>query len=57
MITGTKATTKRYSEDALKKAKEPKELLVVEALTHADFHDHVDEARSKLMEFFRKSLA
>ena len=57
MITGTKAATKWYSEDGLEKAKEPKELSVVEGLTHADLYDHVDEAGSKLVEFFGKSLA
>ena len=57
MITGTKAATKWYSEDGLEKAKEPKELLVVEGLTHADLYDHVDEAGSKLVEFFGKNLA
>ena len=57
MITGTKAATKWYSEDGIEKAKEPKELFVVEGLTHADLYDHVDEAGSKLVEFFGKSLA
>ena len=47
----------RDSEDGVEKAKEPKELLVVEGLTHADLYDHVDEAGSKLVEFFGKSLA
>jgi fermentation-respiration switch protein FrsA (DUF1100 family) len=57
MITGTKAATKWYSEDGVEKAKEPKELFVIEGLTHADLYDHVDEAGSKLVEFFGKSLA
>ncbi|KAK0513866.1 hypothetical protein JMJ35_003588 [Cladonia borealis] len=57
MITGTNAATKWYSEDGVEKAKEPKELFVVEGLTHADLYDHVDEAGSKLVEFFGKSLA
>jgi len=56
MITGTEAATKWYSEDAVEKAKEPKELYVVEGLTHADLYDKVDEAGVKLVEFFGKSL-
>ncbi|KAF7553899.1 hypothetical protein G7Z17_g3304 [Cylindrodendrum hubeiense] len=56
MITGTKAATKWYSEDAVAKAKEPKELFVVEGLTHADLYDKVDEAGTKLVAFFGKSL-
>ncbi|KAI8659206.1 hypothetical protein LRP88_05769 [Fusarium phalaenopsidis] len=56
MITGTKAATKWYSEDAVAKAKEPKELVVLEGLTHADLYDKVDEAGKKLIEFFGKSL-
>ena len=35
-ITGTKAATKWYSEDGAAKAKEPKELVVIEGLAHAD---------------------
>jgi fermentation-respiration switch protein FrsA (DUF1100 family) len=56
MITGTRAATKWYSEDGVQKAKEPKELFVIEGLTHADLYDHVDEAGVKLAEFFGKSL-
>jgi fermentation-respiration switch protein FrsA (DUF1100 family) len=52
MITGTKAATKWYSEDGITKAKEPKELYVVNGLTHADLYNHVDKARKKLVEFF-----
>ncbi|KIV91564.1 hypothetical protein PV10_06089 [Exophiala mesophila] len=57
MITGTKAATKWYSEDGVAKAREPKELYVVDGLTHADLYDHVDEAGSKLVEFFGSGLA
>ncbi|KAF2241673.1 alpha/beta-hydrolase [Trematosphaeria pertusa] len=56
MITGTKAATKWYSEDGIAKAKDPKELLVIEGLTHADLYDHVDEAGKKCVEFFGKYL-
>ncbi|KAI1617180.1 Alpha/Beta hydrolase protein [Exophiala viscosa] len=57
MITGTKAATKWYSEDGVAKAKEPKELVVIDGLTHADLYDHVDEAGAKLVEFFGHHLA
>ena len=56
MITGTKAATKWYSEDSVAKAKQPKELYVIDGLTHADLYDKVDEAGKKCAEFFGKSL-
>lgn len=57
MITGTRAATKWYSEDGVAKAKEPKELFVIDGLTHADLYDHVDVAGPKVVEFFGKYLA
>ena len=39
MITGTQAATKWYSEYGIDKAKDPKELVVIEGLTHADLYD------------------
>ena len=56
MITGTKAATKWYSEDGIAKAGEPKELYVVDGLTHADLYDKVDNAGAKLVDFFGKHL-
>lgn len=56
MIMGTKAVTKWYSEDGVASVKEPRELLVLDGLTHADLYDHVDEAGPKLVEFFGKYL-
>ena len=56
MITGTRAATKWYSEDAIAKAKEPKELVVLDGLTHADLYDHVDEAGPRCADFFGKYL-
>ncbi|KAL0778744.1 hypothetical protein CaCOL14_005002 [Colletotrichum acutatum] len=55
-ITGNKAASKWYSEDAVAKAKEPKELFVVDGLTHADLYDNVEVAGPKLNEFFGKYL-
>lgn len=57
MITGTKAATKWYSEDGIAKAKGPKELYVIDGLTHADLYDKVDDAGAKCVEFFGESLA
>ncbi|KXH28854.1 X-Pro dipeptidyl-peptidase protein [Colletotrichum simmondsii] len=55
-ITGTKAASKWYSEDAVAKAKEQKELFVIDGLTHADLYDNVEVAGPKLNEFFGKYL-
>ena len=56
MITGTKAATKWYSDDAIAKAKEPKELYVIEGLTHADLYFKVDDSGAKCVEFFKQYL-
>ncbi|PYI08292.1 alpha/beta-hydrolase [Aspergillus sclerotiicarbonarius CBS 121057] len=56
MITGSRAATKWYSEEGIERAKEPKELVVLDGLTHADLYDRVEEAGVKLVEFFGKSL-
>jgi fermentation-respiration switch protein FrsA (DUF1100 family) len=45
------------SWDLMAKAKEPKELMVIGGLTHADLYDHVDVAGPKLVEFFGKYFA
>jgi hypothetical protein len=39
------------------KAKEPKELMVIDGLTHGDLYDHVDVAGPTLVEFFGKYFA
>lgn len=56
MITGTKAATKWYSEDGIAFAKDPKELFVIDGVTHADLYDRIDEAGRKLVEFYGKYL-
>lgn len=43
MITGTKAATRWYCEGAMAKAKERKELYIIEGLTHADLYDKVEK--------------
>lgn len=56
MITGSKVELKSYSEDALKLAKEPKELFIVSGRTHADLCDDYRGALPKLVLFFEDSL-
>jgi fermentation-respiration switch protein FrsA (DUF1100 family) len=39
MIAGSKADTKYFSEEAIAKANEPKELLIIPGATHIDLYD------------------
>lgn len=60
MIVGSKADTAYFSEEAIAKAAEPKELFVVDGATHVDLYDldqYVTPAVGKLDEFFGKGLA
>ncbi|MEV0685540.1 alpha/beta hydrolase [Nocardia sp. NPDC050378] len=60
MIVGSKADTAYFSEEAIAKAAEPKELFVVDGATHVDLYDldeYVTPAVDKLDEFFGKGLA
>jgi fermentation-respiration switch protein FrsA (DUF1100 family) len=56
MIAGSKAESKNYSDDALKLAEEPKELLIIPDKTHADLYGDYHEALPKLVSFFEDSL-
>ncbi|SDQ80989.1 alpha/beta hydrolase [Pseudoxanthomonas sp. CF125] len=59
MIAGANADSLYFSEDAYKKAKEPKELFLVPGATHIDMYDrpqHVTPAVAKLQEFFTRNL-
>lgn len=56
VVTGSRAATVWFSEDAMEKAREPKELYIVEGSTHADLYEKVDEACVKLVGFFEGSL-
>lgn len=59
LIVGSLADTKFYSEDAYNRAKDPKELYVVEGATHVDLYDKpefVPQVVDKLTEFFNKNI-
>jgi fermentation-respiration switch protein FrsA (DUF1100 family) len=59
MIAGTKADTRYFSEVAIEKAKEPKELFLIEGATHISLYDkkeYVNPAVEKLNSFYNKYL-
>ena len=57
-ITGDKAHSREFSEDAYKKAGQPKELIVVPNAGHVDLYDRVNLIPlDKLTEFFRGNLS
>ena len=57
-ITGDQAHSKEFSEDAYKRAAEPKELVWVPGATHVDLYDRVDLIPwDKLTSFFNRHLA
>jgi fermentation-respiration switch protein FrsA (DUF1100 family) len=56
MIVGSKAESKNYSEDALKLAKDPKELFVIPDRTHADLYDDYHGSLPRLVSFLDSSL-
>jgi fermentation-respiration switch protein FrsA (DUF1100 family) len=59
MIVGSKADTLYFSREAVEKAKQPKELFVVEGATHFDMYDQpqfVSQAVAKLTGFYAKHL-
>ncbi len=59
VIAGAKADTRFWSEDVIKKAKEPKELHIVEGATHIDMYDRpqfVAPAVARLTAFFESHL-
>ena len=56
-ITGDQAHSKEFSEDAFKRAGQPKELYVVPGAGHVDLYDRTDVIPfDKLADFFRKNL-
>ena len=60
MIVGTEAVTAYLSEEAIDKAREPKELYWIDGATHVDLYDkeqYVPTAVAKLTEFFATHLS
>ena len=56
-ITGDQAHSKEFSEDAYKRAGQPKELYVVPGAGHVDLYDRTDLIPfSKLADFFHNNL-
>lgn len=56
-ITGDQAHSKEFSEDAYKRAAEPKELVMVPGAGHVDLYDRVNLIPfAKLTDFFTKNL-
>jgi fermentation-respiration switch protein FrsA (DUF1100 family) len=57
-ISGDQAHSKEFSEDAFKRASEPKELVWVKGAGHVDLYDRVDLSPfDKLKSFFDQHLA
>ncbi|RAH61507.1 dienelactone hydrolase domain-containing protein [Aspergillus piperis CBS 112811] len=57
MIAGEEAETLHYSEEAVRLAREPKELFVVPGMGHFDLYDRLEVSGPKLVRFFREALA
>lgn len=58
MVSGTKADTLLQSQEAIKLAKEPKELCVLDGFSHVGLYDGegAKQASAKIIEFFNKHL-
>ncbi|KAN0106199.1 alpha/beta-hydrolase [Hyaloscypha variabilis] len=57
MIAGSVADTLYFSKDAIKKAKEPKELFIVDGKTHVGLYDDLSVTLPKLIEFMDENLS
>ncbi|CZR56205.1 related to hydrolases of the alpha/beta superfamily [Phialocephala subalpina] len=57
MIAGTVADTLYFSEDAIAKAKEPKELFLIDGKTHVGLYDDTSISVPKLVDFMNKALS
>lgn len=56
-ITGDQAHSREFSEDAYKRAAEPKELVIVPSAGHVDLYDRVNLIPfDKLASFFTRNL-
>nr|WP_319115299.1 MULTISPECIES: alpha/beta hydrolase [unclassified Streptomyces] len=59
MIAGSQAESAYFSKEAIEKAAEPKELVVIDGATHIDLYkdEYVTPAVAELAELFGKHLA
>ncbi|EFW18900.1 conserved hypothetical protein [Coccidioides posadasii str. Silveira] len=57
MVAGADADTRYFSEEAVARAKEPKELFLVPGKTHIGLYDDLSVSFPKLLDFMIKSLA
>ncbi|SCO82571.1 related to hydrolases of the alpha/beta superfamily [Fusarium oxysporum] len=56
MIAGSEAMTFQYSQPIIDRAKEPKELVVLEGKGHVDLYEDVTESGPKLISFMQRYL-
>lgn len=59
LIAGSEADTLYMSQDAIERAKEPKELFILDGASHIDLYwkpEYVPQVADKLAEFFTKNL-
>lgn len=56
MIAGSEADTLYFSQEAIERAEEPKELFIVPGRTHIDLYDHVEGHLQKLLDFMTQAL-
>ncbi|KAH7153499.1 alpha/beta-hydrolase [Dactylonectria macrodidyma] len=56
MIAGSDADTLYFSQEAIRRANQPKELFEVPGLTHIDLYDHTNQSVPKLVDFFSTHL-
>jgi fermentation-respiration switch protein FrsA (DUF1100 family) len=57
MISGTDADTRYFSEIAIEKAQEPKELFLISGKSHIDLYDDPSAVLPKLVEFYANSVS
>ncbi|KAL4961595.1 alpha/beta hydrolase [Aspergillus stella-maris] len=56
MIAGSEADTLYFTQAAIDRAREPKEMYVIPGMTHIDLYDHTNQSTPRLVEFFRQNL-
>jgi fermentation-respiration switch protein FrsA (DUF1100 family) len=56
MIAGSDADTLCFSQGAIARAQEPKELFVVDGKTHIDLYDDTEQTIPKLVDFMTTHL-